>query len=327
MIEIAVVLLKGGHGSTAIGPIEVFGSTGLLWNLFSGTETAPPFKVITVTPDGKAVSPYDGAYSVTPSGSLKDIGKPDLIFIPSIGIDVDGALDRYRVLIPWIAAQYKAGVKIAGVCTGISLLAASGILDGKRGTTHWGMCADFNRRWPRVKWQPDLVVTEEEGVFCGAGVYAAIDLSLYLVEKLASRRLAVECAKALLVTMPRPTQSGFGVLPVGADHADRQIHEAEEWINSHAFEDINFEGLAKEMGMSSRHLIRRFKAATGAPPLGYLQKLRIATSKRLLEEDFRSIQDISRAVGYDDIAFFRTIFKRHTGMSPRDYRTRFGRAD
>ncbi len=327
MTDIAVILLKGGHGSTAIGPIEVFGSTGLLWNLCTGAEANPPFKVKTVTTDGKPVSPYDGAYTLTPAGSLQDIGKPDLVFIPSIGIDIDGALSRYRDLIPWIAAQYRAGVKIAGVCTGISLLAASGILDGKRGTTHWGMCPDFKDRWPRVRWQPDLVVTEEEGVFCGAGVYAAIDLSLYLVEKLASRRLAVECAKALLVNMPRPTQAGFGVLPVGADHEDRQIHQAEEWINGHAFEDISLEGLARELGMSPRNFIRRFKAATGSTPLGYLQKLKIATSKRLLEEDFRSIQDISRAVGYDDIAFFRTVFKRHTGMSPSEYRTRFGKAD
>lgn len=326
MIDVTVVLLGNGHGSTAVGPIEVFGSTGVLWNLATGQDAKPLFNVRTATINGQPVTPDGAAYTLAPTARLADVRKTDLVIVPSIGLDIEGALKANKPLVGWLERQYANGAKVAGICSGVCFLAEAGILDGKRATTHWALADTMKALYPAAKWDTDLLVTEDDGVYCSGGVYAAIDLSLYLVEKLTERTLAVECAKALLLNMPRPTQAGFGVLPIGAEHADAAIHEAEEWLAGHFHEDFRFEDLAKERGMSPRNFIRRFKAATHETPLSYLQKLRIATAKRMLEEDFRNVQDISYAVGYEDVTFFRKIFRRHTGFAPKDYRSRFGRA-
>lgn len=324
MIDVTVLLLSNGHASTAVAPIEVFTSAGVLWNICAASDPKPPFQVQTATVMGEAATPDGGAYTLNSGKTIGDIAKTDILVVPSIGVDVDGALERYPALPGFIRAQLEKGAKVAGICTGVAFLAEAGILDGKRATTHWGMAALFKEKWPKVKWQTDLLITEDQGVFCGGGVYAAIDLGLYLVERFASREVAVQTAKALLLNMPRPTQAGFGILPLGADHADPAIHEAEAWISDHFSEDFRLEDLASNLAMSPRNFIRRFKAATGETPLNYLQKTRVAAAKRLLEEDFRTVQEITYAVGYDDPAFFRTVFRRHTGFSPKQYRTNFG---
>ena len=206
----------------------------------------------------------------------------------------------------------------------VALVAAAGILDGRRGTMHWALADIYARKFPNVDWQPDYLVTDSGGVTCGGGINSASDLSLYLVEKHCGREVAVKCAQALLIEMPRIWQIAFAHLDVGTRHDDAAIQRAQDWIHRNAALSFRFEDLAAEIGMSPRNFIRRFKNATGATPLGYLQKLRIATAKRLLETSESSIQQVSFQVGYEDLIFFRNLFKRHTGLSPGDYRRRFG---
>jgi transcriptional regulator GlxA family with amidase domain len=212
------------------------------------------------------------------------------------------------------------------VCSGVSLLAEAGLLDGRMATTHWGLVEAYRRRFPAVDWQPDDIVTEDGGVYCGGGVYSALDLALYLVEKHCSRQVALECARSLLIEMPRDCQAGFAVLPVGSRHADDAVRRAEAWIRQHCREEIRFEALAKQLGMSPRNFIRRFKNATGLAPVDYLQRLRVRAARRMLEDGDTNVQEVSVAVGYADPAFFRSIFKRHTGLAPVAYKKKFGEA-
>jgi len=205
----------------------------------------------------------------------------------------------------------------------VALAGEAGLLDGRRATTHWAVAASYRERYPAALWQPEDLVTEDGGIYCGGGVYAALDLSLYLVEKLCDRTTAVQCAKSLVIDMPRDCQAGFAVLPMAARHTDEAVKRAETWIHQHCREDFRFEDLARELGLSPRHFIRRFKEATGLSPLDYLQRLRVGAARRLLEERQVGVQEVSSAVGYDDAAFFRDVFKRHTGLSPAAYRKRF----
>ena len=139
----------------------------------------------------------------SPTAALTDIRKTDLIFIPSTGISVDDVVERNAAVVPWLRRWHKRGTPIASVCSGVGLVAATGLLDGKRATTHWGLAEQFRQKYPRVKWMPELMVTEDRGFYCGGGVNASLDLSLYLVERFCGHEVAMQSAKALLIETPR----------------------------------------------------------------------------------------------------------------------------
>jgi transcriptional regulator GlxA family with amidase domain len=323
MTEVTVVFLDGTFSSTAIGPMEVFRHAGTLWNFLTGGKQVPCFRVVTASADGRAVR-CDGRLRIKPDVALAAVRKTDLIFIPTTGLSLDDAVERNAEVVPWLKRWHKRGTAIASVCSGVGLVAASGLLDGKRATTHWGLAERFRQEYPRVCWMPELMVTEDCGFYCGGGVNASLDLSLYLVERFCGHEIAMQTAKALLIETPRAWQAGFGIVPLKTEHSDEAISSAQEWLHQNFQRTFPLEAPAQHAGMSARNFVRRFKQATGDSPLIYLQKLRVAAAKRLLERDYRTVQEISDAVGYQDVAFFRSLFERHTGVSPSAYRRRFG---
>ena len=323
MTEVTVLFLDGTFSSTAIGPMEVFRHAGTLWNFLTGKRQVPRFHVTTASVDGRAVS-CDGPIQIQPAAALAAIRKTDLIFIPTTGLSIDDVVERNAPVVPWLRRWRKRGAAIASVCSGVGLVAATGMLDGKRATTHWGLAERFREKYPRVKWMPELMVTEDHGFYCGGGVHAALDLSLYLVEKFCGHDVAMQSAKALLIETPRAWQAGFGIIPLKTEHSDDAISSAQDWLHQNFHQTFGLEDPARRVGMSPRNFVRRFKEATGDSPLIYLQKLRVAAAKRLLEGDHRTMQEISDAVGYQDVAYFRALFQRHTGASPSAYRRRFG---
>ena len=323
MIDVTVLLLDQTFSSTAVGPMEVFRHAGSLWNHLTGKPEKPRFQVRTASEDGRPVL-CDGPIHIQPMGAIQDIRRTDLIFIPTTGLSLDDVVERNAPIVPWLKRWHKRGAAIASVCSGVGLVAATGLLDGKRATTHWALADRFREKYPTVKWMPELMVTEDGDLYCGGGVHAALDLSLYLVEKFCGHDIAMESAKALLIDMPRAWQAGFAVVPLKTEHNDEAISTAQDWLHQNFHRPFPLEAPAHRAGMSLRNFVRRFKQATGDSPLNYLQKLRIAAAKRLLESNHRTMQEISDAVGYQDVAFFRSLFQRHTGVSPSAYRERFG---
>jgi transcriptional regulator GlxA family with amidase domain len=322
MIDVTVVLLNDNYTSTAIGPIEVFHSTGVLWNLLKGEAPEPRFRVTIASIDGEPVSsPY--AVRLLPQVAIGAVKKADLIIVPSSGLDLDNQFARHAALFPWLRKKAAQGSYIAGTCTGAAYLAEAGLLDGREATTHWATAEEYRLRYPRVNWRPEKLITEDRRVLCSGGVYSSMDLSLYLVEKLCGHDVALKCAKALLINMPRPCQSGYAVLPLSRPHDDDKVRAAEAYMEENYAKDVSFEALARRLAMSPRNFIRRFKRATGRLPGSYLQELRVAIAKGMLEDGARSLQAVSSAVGYEDAAFFRSVFKRSTGMSPGEYRENF----
>jgi transcriptional regulator GlxA family with amidase domain len=224
---------------------------------------------------------------------------------------------------PWLRRHYEKGAYLAGVCMGAAYLAETGLLDSKRATTHWAVADDLKKRWPKVDWKCEHILTEDSRLLCSGGVTAAADVSLYLVEKLCGHEVAVQTAKALLLSMPRTHQSGYAVLPLSPPHDDDRVRQAESFIQAHYGATLSVEKLAGSVGMSERTFLRRFKAATGRVPAGYLQAVRVEAAKAILERDSTPVQTVSLKVGYEDVSFFRTLFKRATGMTPGEYRERF----
>ncbi len=321
-LEVAIILVNEGYASTAVGPLEVFASAGAMWNEMQGAPPDPLFRVSTASIDGGQV---ESAYGlrIAPDCALADLGPLDLVLVSASGPVPSEWMARHAALPPWLASRYRAGTLVAGVCSGVAFLAEAGLLDGRRATTHWGVSDSFRTRYPRVDWRSDLLITEDAGLFCGGGVNAASDLSLYLVERLCGHRVALEAARALLLGMPRMVQSGYAVLPLARPHGDDGVRKAEDHLSAHFRRDVPVDELAAVAGMSRRTLVRRFKEATGYRPGGYVQMLRIAAARSMLEDGAASIQRVAVAVGYDDAAFFRRLFKRHCGMTPAAYRDHF----
>ncbi|NJO24215.1 MAG: helix-turn-helix domain-containing protein [Sphingomonadales bacterium] len=322
MIDVAVILLNDTYASTAIGPAEVFHSAGTLWNMLKGEPLDPRCRVTIASLDGKAVSsPY--GVQMLPQTSIRSVNKADLVFVPSSGLDLEQQFARHAALFPWLRKMAARGAHVAGCCTGSAYLAEAGLLDGREATTHWATADDFAHRYPKVDWRPEKLITEDRRMLCSGGVYSSMDLSLYLVEKFCGHEVALQCAKALLINMPRPSQSGYAVLPLSRPHDDEKVRTAEAYMEKNYARDVSIEGLARKLNMSPRNFMRRFKNATGRLPGNYLQCVRVAVAKEMLEDGARSVRAVGAAVGYDDAAFFRNVFKRCTGMSPSEYRENF----
>jgi transcriptional regulator GlxA family with amidase domain len=325
MIDVTVLLLNDNYASTAIGPIEVFHSAGLLWHQLRGEPGAPRFRVTIASLDGEGVgTPY--ALWLAPQVAIRDVKTADLVIVPSSGLDFDEQFAKHAALFPWLREKATQGALIAGVCTGAAYLAEAGLLDSREATSHWSVVDAFRQRYPRVDWHPERLITEDRRMLCSGGVNSSFDLSLYLVEKFCGHEVALHTAKALLINMPRASQSGYAVLPLSRSHGDDKIRKAEAYLERHYQRDVSIEQLAQHAHMSPRNFIRRFKAATGRLPGNYLKAVRVGIAKEMLEGGARSVQTVSSAVGYEDPAFFREVFKRCTGMTPTEYRHAFAGA-
>jgi transcriptional regulator GlxA family with amidase domain len=322
VLDVTVVLFDDGLSSTAVMPCEIFYTAGALWNILHDLPPTPAFRVRTVSIDGRSVcSPY--GIAIAPEASIDDVECTDIIVVPTSGLDLDLKLVENSALIPWLQRHHEAGAYVVGVCMGAAYLAAAGLLDGRMATTHWAVCDDMARRFPAPRWHPELFVTEDQRVLCSGGVGSSIDISLYLVEKFCGHEVALQTAKALLLPMPRLHQSGYAVLPVSQVHDDERIRAVEAYLHENFRCEVSTQSLAEQVCMGERTFVRHFKAATGRLPAAYVQALRIEAAKAMLEHESLPIQSVSAAVGYNDVAFFRCLFKRATGMTPAQYRAVF----
>src|SRR5215207_8272944 len=169
MIDVTILYSPDGSVSSSIAPLEVFYSAGTRWNLCVSSAPEPRFTVTTVSIDGQPVVGGAGV-RVVPDKPLSAVEHTDLVLIPAGGTDIDVMIEKNAPAIPWLRKLHADGALIAGVCTGVAILAEAGLLDGRRATTHWAVADHYRQRYPNVDWQPQLCVTEDRGIFCGGGV-------------------------------------------------------------------------------------------------------------------------------------------------------------
>jgi len=277
-------MLEQGMQSTVSGPMEVFQFAGVAWNYLTGQAMHRQFQVATASIDGKPLSGFGGLI-VTPQFSIGQIKKTDLILVSSGGVDWENIVARHRKVIPWLKRWHARGATIAGVCSGVCLLAEAGLLDGKEATTHWGIVAQLQSQYPRVKFRPNRLVTDEGGVLCGGGVNAALDLSLYLVQQYCGHEIAMQCAKSLLIETSRSSQAGFAALSFNKKHADQTVTTAQDWIEKNYAKDFLNDALAQ----ASQHEFAQFHAplqerdrchAVGISAAGAHRRRKMRTGRR-----------------------------------------------
>ncbi|CAN5476490.1 GlxA family transcriptional regulator [soil metagenome] len=268
---------------------------------------------------------YDGLFSIHPDALLKDVTKTDLVIIPALQGDISAALKLNAAYIPWITEQYKQGAEVASLCTGTFLLASTGLLKGKKCSTHWMAADAFRAAFPDVKLQPEKIITDELGMYSSGGAYSFLNLMIYLVEKYCGREMAVYCSKLLEIEIERKSQSPFAIFTGQKEHEDEPIKKAQLFMENNVGSKVSVDQLSDMFAISRRNFERRFKKATANTPVEYLQRVKIEAAKKSLESSRENINEVMYSVGYADSKAFRTMFKKITGLSPLNYRNKYNR--
>lgn len=255
--------------------------------------------------------------------AIHTIKNADLILIPALLGDYEKAVQENKELIEWICLQYEAGAKVASMCSGGFLLAATGLLDGKHCSVHWNKVETFKKMFPEVKVAGEKIITAEKGVYTNGGAYSFLNLVIYLVEELFDRTTAIYCAKVFQIDPERSLQSAFTIFHTQKEHGDELISKAQLYIEEHIDIRISFGRLASSLAISRRNFDRRFIKATGNTPVEYLQRIKVEAAKKELEAGCKTIFEVMDDVGYTDDKTFRKVFKKITGLSPTDYRSKY----
>lgn len=273
----------------------------------------------------KESSQRDGMFTIKPEMLIQDVKKTDLIIIPALFGDPQGALKMNEAFIPWIIDQYKGGAELASYCIGVFFLAATGLLHGKRCATHWSAANDFRNLFPDVNLVDDKILTEDEGIYTSGGAYSWLNLILYLIEKYGGRDLAIVTSKTFMIDIDRNSQSPFIMFQGQKSHEDESIKKAQEFIEKNFQDKITIDQLASMLAIGRRNLERRFKKATSNTVVEYIQRVKMEAAKKGLESARKNINEVMYEVGYSDNKAFRTTFKKITGLSPVQYRNKYNR--
>lgn len=257
--------------------------------------------------------------------TLAEVTETNLIIIPSFNGSPDNILRKNDTLVDWIRQRYKRGTEVASLCRGSYFLGEAGLLDGKSCTSHWRAAEDMQRRYPEAEVLPDMVITDQEGVYTSGGAFSSIHLILYLVEKFCGREVGIQISKLFSIDMDRVSQAHFAVFQGQRGHEDEEILKAQTYIEQNYQHQISVEEIADQSNMSRRNFIRRFKKATKNTPLQYLQRVKVEAAKKALEQGTQNISSLIYDVGYNDARSFRNVFKRVTGLTPQDYRSKYSR--
>lgn len=266
-----------------------------------------------------------GRYTVYTDALIKDIKKTDLIIIPALDGDMKKLLEYNQAYIPWIVEQYKRGAEVASLCVGAFLLASTGLVTGKTCATHWMAANDFRKFFPDVHLVEDKIITDEQGIYSSGGAFSYLNLILYLIEKYAGRQIAVFMSKAFQIDIERRSQSPFIKFNGQKEHEDEAIKKAQEFIELHVEEKITVDQLASMLALGRRALERRFKKATANSIVEYIQRVKMEAAKISLETSRENVTEVMYKVGYTDTKAFRTTFKKLTGLSPVQYRSKYNR--
>ena len=285
---------------------------------------APLFDVRLVAP--RAEVALDGSiFTVRADALLADVQACDLVVIPALSGDMRQAIALNAPALPWIRQQYAQGAEVASLCVGAFLLASTGLLDGKRCSTHWGFTNEFRQLFPAVHLVDGQIVTEEQRLYTSGGANSYWNLLLYLVEKYADRDTAILAAKYFAIDIDRDSQAAFTLFQGQKAHEDDDIRKAQDFLEANYPERITVEQLADRFAIGRRNFERRFKKATHNTVLEYHQRLRVEAAKRRFESSRQNIHEVMCEVGYTDTKAFRILFKKYTGLTPVEYRNKYQR--
>ncbi|MEW9555884.1 GlxA family transcriptional regulator [Nonomuraea sp. NPDC050783] len=303
---------------------EVFGVPDLL--TMAGHVAGPDgsgYAVSIVSPRRRVAAAGGAALDVSP---LREV---DVLVVPGFelgpGLDVDARLAPLAPEIAAIRAHAATGTAVVSICVGAFLLAEAGLLDGRRATTAWLFADELARRRPGTDVRPECLVVTDRGVTTTAAFSAMYDFALDLIRRHSGADVARTTARVALVDDARSSQSPYVDARFLPQPGNAFSHQVMRRLDQDLAARYDLAALAEAFQVSTRTLLRRFADETGRSPLEYLQSARVRRARQLLETTDRTVAGIAAAVGYRDPGTFATLFAKHTGRRPRDYRAAFRR--
>lgn len=307
------------------GPLQAFASAN---DLAAEAGAPEPYEPVVV---GASERPRSSSGLALDAAPLPATDAPLDTLIVAGGRGVDAASADARLL-GWVRGRAAAARRTASVCSGAVLLAAAGLLDGRRAVTHWRRCDDFERAFPKVRLERDPIFIRDGAVWTSAGVTAGIDLALAMIEADLGRAPALAVARHLVVFLKRPGgQSQFSAVlalqetggrETGGRESSGRFDDLHAWILENLRRPLPLAELADRAGMSLRSFSRRYRQATGRTPAQAVEELRLESARRQLEQG-RPVARAAAACGFGSEETMRRAFLRRLGVGPREYRERF----
>jgi transcriptional regulator GlxA family with amidase domain len=299
------------------GPLQVFATAN---ETIAKAGGLPPYTVRVVARRMRSVAASAGIVFATDDLPPLDTPVDTLIIAGGPGVKSAAAEGE---LVRWVGARAQTARRTASVCTGAYLLAAAGILDGRRATTHWSFCDDLARSFPAVRVEADPIFVRDGSVWTSAGVTAGIDLALALVEEDLGRDVALAVARYLVMFLKRPGGQAQFSAALSVQSGEERFGPLHAWINANLSRDLSLPILASQAGMSERSFSRRYLEATGLTPARAVDRLRVEAARQLLSDTKVPIKRIARQCGFGTEETMRRSFLRLLSTSPQDYRARF----
>jgi Transcriptional regulator containing an amidase domain and an AraC-type DNA-binding HTH domain len=321
MKHVSVLVLDNAVMAGIVDALAMFNGVNHLLDV----NGKPPFFNCQLVGLNHSVSLLQGKCSVHADVLINDLPQTQLIIIPPIGRDFRDTVEKNRDFIPWIQQQYEQGAEVASLCSGVFVLAATGLLNGKECSSHWNDAQLFRDMYPHVNLVDGRIVTEQNGLYSSGGATSYWNLMLHLVEKYTGREMAILISKHYALEIDRKSQSPFSMFNGQKKHKDEPIKQAQEFIEQHIGERISVEDLSIKFAIGKRHFERRFKKATNNTPIEYIQRVKIEAAKKKLESSDMNVNEVMYEVGYENMKSFRSVFKKLTGLSPIDYRNKYNK--
>jgi transcriptional regulator GlxA family with amidase domain len=325
-LHVSLVAVPEAAMSTLIGIYDVLNAFALLAKTDPSIPDTPPFTV-------DIVSSATGELTLASGLPLRvtcraaDVEKTDIVLVPSVVVGSGGwEKGRYPEIVTFASRMHQQGALLCSACSGIYLLAETGLFDGQPSTVHWGYAQHFAKTYPAIPIQPErvlMVAGEREQLVTSGASTSWHDLVLYLIVRFVGATAAQAAARFFALQWHQDGLAPYIVFEGRKDHGDAAIADAQAWLAAQFAIANPVEEMVKRSGLAERTFKRRFTEVTGLAPIDYVQRLRVEDAKRRLERTDAPVEDISWRVGYEDAAFFRRLFKRITGLSPGAYRKRF----
>ena len=322
-IRVAFVAFEGVSILDLSGPLEAMRVASTPPNRLG---PSPVYDCSVLSVRGGPVMTADGLAVVTDSvASVEGRAIDTLIALGAFNVE-----DTYREqeLIDWVRRRAPECRRVCSVCVGTFLLAAAGLLDGRRAVTHWRHCNLLSSRYPEITVEPDAIYLRDGKIWTSAGVTTGIDLALALIEQDCGRAVAMHVARVLVVYLRRMGGQSQYSAPLAAqvESTSDVFGELERWIAENLTADLRVERLAERVGMSPRNFARRYTETRKRTPARMVDALRVEAARRALEDSDDRINEIAERCGFSKEEHMRNAFARHLGITPRAYRHRFAAA-
>lgn len=326
-MRVALLATPVTTASTLFGIHDILSGARRDWDaLVRGQDSSSPFAPSVVSRDGQPIDAANGV-RITPHASFAEGGDFDIVCITDLMVMPGDSLAAFAPEAEWVSAQYEAGATVASACSGALLLAHTGVLDGLDATTHWGYCEALRRSHPRTRWRPDqaLVATGagQRLIMAGSGT-SWHALALFLIARFVGAEEAMQAARMNVLDWNATSPLAYAAMARTAQVDDAAIARCQEWVAGHYASDAPVAAMQQLSGLAERTFQRRFVQATGFSPLEYVHTLRLEEAKQLLEASEQPVEMVALEVGYQDAGFFTRLFRRKVGLSPAQYRRRFG---